>query len=1049
MSSESWNKLERHFAASQPLTPAERDAYVEAVRAEDPALAAQLDALLEADASETFIVGAISDEVSTLLDDVVDPHLGARFGAYIVTGVLGRGGMGNVYLGERADEEFEQRVAIKLLGQALVGPQAVGRFLRERQILANLSHPNISQLLDGGATEEGLPYLVMELVEGQPIDTYCDDNRLSIDARLGLFRQVCDAVDHAHRNLIVHRDIKPTNILVTREGVPKLLDFGIAKLLDDSTAESGPALTRQAMRIMTPEYASPEQVRGEPITVTTDVYALGVLLYELLSGRHPTPLGGLNGLELERAICETEPTKPSASTRHERDGEEIPLTPDALAAQRSATPQQLRTTLAGDLDNIVLKAMRKEPGRRYASAQKFADDIERYLASLPVLAHPASWRYRAGKFVRRNRLAVFGSAAMALILAAVISFYTMRVTSERDRAQLEAAKAEQVSRFLLELFETADPSASLGEAVTARSLLDQGRFRVRDLDSQPAVQAAMKDVMGAAYRGLGLYDQSRPLLDDAYTTRRRLYGPSDPETLRSLNARGMLQIDMGEYEEALALYEAGLATARREFGEQHTTTAVMLRQVGVSMQQLARYEEAESYYRQALAVQSALVPGPDELKAGILEDLGRLLDDAGRSDEAIPMLREAIAMFQTVKGENHPAYLIAADNLGWALLSVGDFDGAESVFRDVLAERRRMFGEAHPETYGATAALGTVAFDRGDFAAAEPLYRESLEGFRNVLGEGHPEVAIGANNLATTLESLARHDEAGRYYRMALRMNQSARGPLHPETATSLSNFGVFLMRNGQYDEAGEHILGALDARRETLGEQHPHTAASLGIYALYLQETGDLEASRTWHERTLDVRTEVHGVDHPLYGATLSRYGDVLRELGELHAAEEALLDADPVLRAAYPDGHARVAGTTLALAQLREAQGEAAAAAAAYRQSLEEFAALYEADHPAIGRALLPYGEFLISLGEPDEAEAVLDRSLTILQARAPDGDWRIPAAQSALGESLMLAQDCAAAEPLLAEGHGSLLARRGPDDAMTRRAAERMAQPCVDGG
>jgi serine/threonine-protein kinase len=1046
MTPDAWQALNRHFTAARPLTGQARAAYVAAVRAKDEALAGRLESLLAADAQGTSIVDLIGEEVDHLLADSKDPYVGTRFGPYLVKREIGRGGMGGVYLAERDDESFDQRVAIKLLAHTLVAKDAVARFLRERQILAHLSHPNICQLLDGGATEAGLPYLVMELVEGEPVDSYCDAQRLSVAERLRLFTRVCAAVDYAHRNLIVHRDIKPSNILVTADGTPKLLDFGIAKLLDASVEGDGQQLTRQAMRIMTPEYASPEQVRGEPITVATDIYALGVLLYLLLSGRHPTTIEGRSPVELEKAICESDPPRPSLRLIESSGATDTVLLPEAIAGHRATTPRDLSSMLAGDLDNIVLMAMRKEPERRYVSAQQFADDIGRYLDHRPVLAHPATWRYRAAKFLRRNRLPVMVAAAMVLVLAAVIGFYTLRVTAERDRAQLEAAKAAQVSRFLVDLFETANPDASLGELVTARALLDQGVLRVEDLAAQPAIQAAMQDVMGTAYRGLGLYDQARPLLEQAYATRLSLHGSDHPDTLQSLDRRAYLMVDQGEYAAAEALFREGLTTARARHGESHRTTAIMLHGLALTLQQQARYDEAEKLYRDALAIQETLVPGPDPVTAGIIEDLGRLLDDAGRPDEAIVRLREAIAMYQLARGDHHPAYLSAADNLGWALLSAGDFAAAEEVFQDVLTQTRRVYGEDHPSTVGAVAALGTVAYDQGDYAAAESFYRDSMAGFIAALGESHPEVSIASNNLATTLEMLARNEEAEHYYRRAYELSQVAWGPEHPETATTLSNVGVFLLRDGQFDEAGESIREALEMRRRVLGEDHPHTVASAGIYAVYLQEVGDFEGALRQYEVALVRRRQAHGDDHPLYGASVGHYGDLLREMGDLEGARAALVQADGILRAAYPEGHNRLAANTLMHARLADAGGDAALAASLYADALSQYEALVASDHPAIASALLYYGEFRTRQGDLGAGEAALRRAVAIWSGRRSERNWRLGEAQSALGDNLGRQELCEASSTLLMQGHATLLAVRGPADRYTRRAAERLASTCT---
>ncbi len=1047
MPANTWNELTRLFAEARALKGDDRVVFLAGVRRGDPSLADRLESLLGADDEEDFIADAIGGQVESILTQATDHWVGTRLGPWILREEIGRGGMGGVYLAERADQAFDQRVAIKLLAHMLGSAESVARFIRERQILAHLSHPNICQLLDGGATDNGVPYLVMELVEGRPIHAYCDENRLTIDERLALFDQVCAAVDHAHRNLIVHRDIKPSNILVTADGVPKLLDFGIAKLLDSSAPDASGALTRQDLRVMTPEYASPEQVRGEPITVASDVYSLGVLLYELLCGRHP--LRGTAGtpLELERAVCETEPRRPSMAINAPADTgtgitEELP---DVVAFNRRSSVSELSAALSGDLDNIVLMAMRKEPRRRYASASDLAGDIGRHRAGLPVSAHPASWPYVASKFVRRNRVAVFGSVAVVLLLAGVISFYTFQVTAERDRAQIEAAKAAQVSSLLMDLFETANPNTSLGEAITARSLLDQGALRIRNLDSQPEIQAAMEEVMGTAYRGLGLFDQSAPLLEQSLETRRRELGPGHPDTLKTQALRARLLIATGDYGDAESMYRQGLALSRESQGDGSPLTASMLHGLGASLSSQARYEEAEEALTEALAIQERLGSYSDETMAEILQELGLVLDMTGRSEEAIEVLGESIRLHKASRGESHPAYLQAASELGWAYISVGDLAAAELTFSEVLEVSRRVYGESHPDTVGTVAALGTVAYDRGDYASAERLYRESLEGFRAVLGDEHPEVAIGSNNLGTTLENLGRLQEAEQYYRLGLENNFAIYGPDHVETATSLSNIGLFLMRGGQMEEAGEKIREGLEIRRRLLGEEHPHTLASIGIYGRYLQEVGDLDTAGSYLQRAVALRRKAHGEAHPLYGFSLMTHGSLLRESGDLAAAERALREGHDIMAVAYPDGHDRIARGLLELARVRADRGDAAEASALFAEAVGQYEDLVPADHPELARALALYGRFLTDQGDLRNGQRALERSLAIVSNRWPSGHWQLAEARGWLGYNLRLQGQCEAGHELLEQAHRGLNASRGAEHGATREVRSRLLTPC----
>src|ERR1700689_2109880 len=465
--------------------------------------------------------------------------IGDRIGPYRVLRTLGVGGMGEVYLAERADAEFEQQVPIKVVYGSLRGVQS--RLKIERQILAQLDHPNIAPLLDGGSLPDGTAYIVMEYVDGVPIDVYCDSNRLDIVARLRLFQTVCAAVHYAHQNLIVHRDLKPSNILVTAAGVPKLLDFGIAKLLDDrQAARYTLAVTQADIRVMTPDHASPEQIRGQAITTSSDVYVLGVLLYKLLCGSSPFFIASVRLSEIERAICEKDPPPPSDLVSANDSPESR-----AIVDARNSSASRLRRTLKGDLDNIVLMAMRKEPDRRHASAQQMASDIQRHLDGMPVIACGDILSNRSAKFVRPPWLPVAASlSAVLLVLAFATTTYlqSLRIAAERDRAaqqreraEHERARAEEVSSFLVNLFKLSDPKENRGNQVTARELLDSGAKRLQTgLQDQPETRAALLSTVGTVYDSLGQYQDALPLLDESLQLQAQSHDVSRINTLSEL-----------------------------------------------------------------------------------------------------------------------------------------------------------------------------------------------------------------------------------------------------------------------------------------------------------------------------------------------------------------------------------------------------------------------------------------------------------------------------------------------------------------------------------
>src|SRR5271170_2885657 len=523
--------------------------------------------------------------------------MGDRIGPYRVLRTLGAGGMGEVYLAERADAQFEQQVAIKMVHGGELGGGMHSRLKLERQILAQLDHPNIAHLLDGGSLPDGRAYIVMEHVDGITIDVFCNSNRLDIAARLKLFQTVCAAVHYAHQNLIVHRDLKPSNILVTAAGVPKLLDFGIAKLLDERQARQHTlAITQADIRIMTPDHASPEQVTGQPITTSSDVYVLGVLLYKLLAGSGPFVISSLRLTEIERAICERDPRRPSQAVVTD-DSEES----RSIAESRNTNPKRLARSLAGDLDNIVLMAMRKEPERRYSSAHQMSSDIQRYLDGRPVIARRDTWSYRSSKFVRRHWLPVtagVGAAALVLTFAATTYRQSLRIAAERDRvaqqrerAEHERARAEEVSSFLVNLFKLSDPEENRGNQVTARELLDSGAKRLQSgLQDQPATKAALLSTVGAVYDSLGQYQDALPILSESLKLQPHSHDRSHIDTLLEF---GSAHIGAGDLLGAEAPLQEALHLAQSDFGASSPESGRALWSLGMLRHQQGQYKEAK------------------------------------------------------------------------------------------------------------------------------------------------------------------------------------------------------------------------------------------------------------------------------------------------------------------------------------------------------------------------------------------------------------------------------------------------------------------------
>ncbi|HKI00943.1 MAG TPA: serine/threonine-protein kinase [Thermoanaerobaculia bacterium] len=713
-------------------------------------LALDLDRLLE---SGGALRGPLLDSLCAGFAEEPVLREGERVGRYRVLREIGRGGTAVIYLAERADDAFRQRVALKVLDRAPRDCEACSRFEQERQILASLDHPNIARLLDGGVDGRGLPYIVMELVEGQPIDQYCEERGLSVDERLALIQTVAGAVAHAHRRLVVHRDLKPSNILVTGAGEVKLLDFGIAKLLDSEVAGpwAAPA-TRTVMRVLTPEYACPEQVRGEAITTASDVYQLGLVLYELLTGRRAHGVAGGSLADLDRAVCAAEPPRPSA-----------------VAPGRG---------LAGDLDSIVMMALRKEPDRRYASPADLAADLQRHRSGLPVTAREDGLVYRTGKFVRRHRLAVAAAAAVVVSLVCGLG----AALWQAEAATREARKAAEVKDFLVRIFEVANPDESRGRPVTARELLDRGVRRIEALKSEPEVQAELLAVAGISYRNLGVYDSARALLEKSLRLRRRLYGERSLATADVESDLGLLAFRAGDSGRAEVFHRAALATRRALLPADDTRVADSL--AGLAACALDRDQDvaAATLYQEALAIRRKR-SGPVHPEVGkILNDLGMLRHRASDLDGAERLYREALAIQRQAYGPVHPEVADPLHNLGALLKTRGRLPEAEAVFREVIALETRLYGGDHPSMGDSWGYLGHVLRSRGDLAGAEAAYRRALAINRAKRGEGHFATVSARHNLGRLLVQRGLAAEAEPLLRQALAGRRALYGPEYRKT---------------------------------------------------------------------------------------------------------------------------------------------------------------------------------------------------------------------------------------------------------------------------
>lgn len=861
----------------------ERDAWLSEATDGDADLEAAVRELMATEGEDDGLEDVIRDAAVSLT-----PGAGMkRVANYEIERLIGEGGMGDVFLASRADGAFEQKVAIKILGVRRPGRELVNRFRAERQILASLEHPNIARLIDGGETEAGIPYLVMEYVDGKPVDVYCDENKLGLRARLRLFLKICAAVQHAHQNLIIHRDIKPSNILVTSEGEPKLLDFGIAKILGPSLSDQTLVETMDSARLMTPRHASPEQIRGDKITVASDVYSLGVLCYELLSGLFPYELGSARAAEIEQAICDTDPAKPSARLTHSvRSDTQLA---DDIAAARSARIGELARQLDGDLDTIVLNAMHKEPDRRYGTVRQFAEDIDLYLGHRPVRARPDSFGYRASKFLRRNAFPVtVASAAVAVVVAGTL-FSFLRISSERDVAEAERAKAEAISGFMQDIFEVSDPAESRGEAISARQILETGSRRVRtELSDQPETQATMLRVLGDVYYSLGDWETSKAFYEDALAYFSREYGDGHPEVATASMALGVTVQYMGDLERAAELIDRAVELRESTYGRQSFELVEALTTRAFLRETIGDFIAAEADYRESLAIARRAAGGEDHEQVALaMSRLAGLYRILGRNDEAEPLLLDALAMQERVYGDEHPEISDTKRQLAGLLRETQRYEEAERLYLEVIDERERLLGPDSFELANVWNSYSQLLDAKGDIDGAVRAHKTFLGIYERQLDGPHASFAAGYNNFALLLRRQGDLDGALEYYRMSLDMqDQSGLPPRHPNRSFPLGGITVVYLLQERYEDSAALSRQVLEMRREHFAESHRVISEIKSVLGAALTHTGDTAEAETWLIDAYSAFMSEYGESHPGTSEAAARLATLYAVTGD--AAKE-----------------------------------------------------------------------------------------------------------------------------------------------------------------
>jgi eukaryotic-like serine/threonine-protein kinase len=930
------------------LPPDRREAFVAARCADDEAMRREVQELLAADddMDSNFLerpaaLGLDAHDAGAEERSGPDPMVGRLIGAYRLEALLGRGGMGAVYLARRADDEYERQVAVKLLHPGFASAGLLRRFRSERQILARLDHPNIAKLLDGGTAEDGQPYLVMELITGVRIDAYCDEHGLGVRERLLLFREVCEAVQFAHQNLVVHRDLKPSNILITAQGTPKLLDFGIAKLVEAPHGPQSAEVTKSLLHAMTPSYASPEQLAGRNVTTVSDVYSLGVILYKLLTGRLPRRIDLRSPQALEAELAR-EPERPSTAASREDD--EVS---GSTVSRPHLDPRQLRRQLSGDLDTIVLMALRTEPERRYGSVEQLADDVRRHLEGLPVRARRGTFTYRAGKFLRRNRLGVSAAAAifaLALGLAATATLQAQRIAREREaaeqqraRAERERDKAQRVADFMAELFEKAGNT----QDTTARELLDRGAAGLHGelQGDDPEVRATLLFAVGKVYAQMGLSIEAKRHLGEALRSREKLFGPDHLDVAEVVTRLAEAEQYEGELDEAEKHVRRALGIRERKLGQSDPLVAESLVMLGSIYGDMQRLQEAEELTARGLRIlESRLGPTASDV-AKTLDNLGLIYRQQRKQAQAEAAFRRALAIEENRYGPDHPALATILNNLALALHDDGRLEEAARLYRRSIALKERSDGQT-PRLAASLFNLALLEASLGEYELAERRLVRAQEICEATIGPENLHVGNILAQRAMIHRNRGEVELAEPLLQRGMRMVEASVGPEHRQFATTLIQMASLDVRRGRLRAAVAADERALRIVRAQLGPAH----RAVSLVSLQLAEA-------------------------------LAQQGDTRRAaslLAEVVAATEERLKKRPEDREEL-----------LLLSSAWLESGRLAAAAGDHETAAPRFARASELLEPfAVESHVIEYGrvyaEALVFLGRVDEARPIVDRLL-----------------------------------------------------------------------
>ena len=971
MTEDRFDRMARIVEEAERLEGDALDQYLSQECSGDAEFRAEVESLLAADtrtvrdlAESPFrdLVNHSDMPQNALADTVID--------SYLLVEEIGRGGLGVVYRAEHEKDGVSRDVALKIIKRGRDTDVIIRRFRQEREILASLTHPNIATLLDVGTTRDGLPYFVMEYIKGVSIDEYCDRKKLSTDLRLELFQKVCSVVHFAHKNLVVHRDLKPANILVTEEGEPILLDFGIAKLLKEGGGVD-PSITLEENRVMTPEYASPEQVSGDVITTASDVYSLGTVLYELLTGQRAHRIENNVQKAILKAVCEDIPEYPSVIVMREmsytRGDTTRTVTPEEIALAREGEPRRLQRRLAGDLDNIALMALRKEPDRRYSSAEQMAEDIGRHLAKEPVIAQEDSFWYRASKFVQRNT----ASVALASIIFLVVLSSSILLASQKQKTERERDRAERVSGFMVKLFESSDPYKTNKGDVTLRELVAEGALNIQsDFQGDSIERAKLLESLGDVYRSIGEYNRSESMLNESLGIYRRVLEDGHELFAGVHVALGRLYQVQADFERSEQQFAQAVEALKKNGRGKTVDFARALDHLGYLLYDMHEFERAEEKYNQALEILDE-IGDPEQDSLSVVNNLALVYERQSKFDEAENLYRRIVEATRFRFGNDHPYTATALNNFGLLYQQQSRFDEAEPLHVEAVDIFKSAFGMDHPAVATVHATLGVVYKRQARYEEAMEMYKIALDTRERVLPENHYHIGIGHKNVGGVYMLQSRYEEAEPYLLRAMEITKISFGEGHAGTASSINDLAGLYLRKEEYSKAEVLYREALEIFVNARGMEHATTASIANNLSVSLRKLGRLEEAESLALEALSVQRKLRGDLHASVAYVLNNLGLISLERKDGGFAEEYLTEAVDTIAQVLGEDHPRTGELVVNLARAHQKQGDFEESEKQFRRALEISTKTLDSNHQQVLDSRKGLAEVLRDLGRESEAE------------------------------------------------------------------------------